>query len=237
MFLFQLSFCFCFRKTNKEFALKIISKAKVKGKVSLISRWINLIAMNWIAMSLLCWWRHENAMLGDSLPNLDFMQSTSSLLEPVRLADDTKRFIGVESKTSKLNPHKYYCVDLKYNIKLRTHLRRALKFSRLNQPCSPKFRKLFCQLLLQLAQTLSLFKAKSMTSVYFSVYSGKNSHPQFWCMLWIFFFFSGTYGWKWNQYIKTSKTQEYCRTHRRIWNTKGNFPCDGTRQGNIATVA
>lgn len=38
MFLFQLSFCFCFRKTNKEFALKIISKAKVKGKVSLISR-------------------------------------------------------------------------------------------------------------------------------------------------------------------------------------------------------
>ena len=37
MFLFQLSFCFCFRKTNKEFALKIISKAKVKGKVSLIS--------------------------------------------------------------------------------------------------------------------------------------------------------------------------------------------------------
>lgn len=128
-------------------------------------------------------------MLGDSLPNLDFMQSTSSLLEPVRLADDTKRFIGVESKTSKLNPHKYYCVDLKYNIKLRTHLQRALKFSRLNQPCSPKFRKLFCQLLLQLAQMLSLFKAKSMTSVYFSVYSGKNSHPQFWCMLWIFFFF------------------------------------------------
>lgn len=161
----------------------------------------------------------------------------SSLLEPVRLADDTKRFIGVESKTSKLNLHKYYGVDLKYNIKLRTRVRRALKFSRLNQPCSPKFRKLFCQLLLQLAQTLSLFKAKSMTSVYFSVYSGKISHPQFWCMLWIFFFFSGTYGWKWNQYIKTSKTQEYCRTHRRIWNTKGNFPCDGTRQGNIATVA
>ena len=38
MFLFQLSLCLCFRKTNKEFALKIISKAKVKGKVSLISR-------------------------------------------------------------------------------------------------------------------------------------------------------------------------------------------------------
>lgn len=113
----------------------------------------------------------------------------SSLLEPVRLADDTKRFIGVESKTSKLNPHKYYGVDLKYNIKLRTHLQRARKFSRLNQPCSPKFRKLFCQLLLQLAQTLSLFKAKSMTSVYFSVYSGKNSPPQFLVHVVDFFFF------------------------------------------------
>lgn len=128
-------------------------------------------------------------MLGDSLPNLDFMQSTSSLLEHVRLADDTKRFIGVESKTSKLNPHKYYGVDLKYNIKLWTHLRRALKFSWLNQPWSPKFRKLFCQLLLELAQTLSLFKAKSMTSVYFSMYSGKNSHPQFLVHVVDFFFF------------------------------------------------
>lgn len=39
---------------------------------------------------------HESAMLGDNLPNLDFRQGTSSLLEPVRLTDDTKHFIGVE---------------------------------------------------------------------------------------------------------------------------------------------